>query len=180
MKKNALQYPTEFLNSLSSGILPDHVITLKKDFIFMLLKNIITSRGYCNGNRYIFQHMKPLLLSLKVSAGKIREINFSFPIIPCHPESDDFPVPYFWVTVSNSYLFYSHWKQSTGKIIFIKNWDRSHWRFLCIWNIIFGGLSWVTYPINVIALNPKTSTAKTYYLTNCSSNYINIRFQWIL
>lgn len=60
---NALQNPTEFLNSLSSYSVPYHNITLKKLFVVMLLRYISKTERHCIGTKYMVHNMTPRILS---------------------------------------------------------------------------------------------------------------------
>ena len=46
-------YQQEFLNSISSGVLPPHILNLKNGAPIMLLRNINPKAGLCNGTRLI-------------------------------------------------------------------------------------------------------------------------------
>ena len=46
-------YQQEFLNSISLGGLPPHILRLKKGAPIMLLRNIDPKVGLCNGTRLI-------------------------------------------------------------------------------------------------------------------------------
>ena len=95
-EENALRYPVELLNSLSGkGSLPDHVITLKKGFPVMLLRNIDPSNGHCNGSRYIVEKFSRTLLYLKVSVGTHKGKKLALPRMPCSPGDSNYPVPGF-------------------------------------------------------------------------------------
>ncbi|KAG2210181.1 hypothetical protein INT45_004502 [Circinella minor] len=51
--EESLSYPTEILNSLSPSGLPPHTLKLKPGCPVMLLRNLNTSQGLCNGTRLI-------------------------------------------------------------------------------------------------------------------------------
>ena len=46
-------YQQEFLNSISPGVLPPHILSLKKGAPIMLLRNINPKARLCNGTRLI-------------------------------------------------------------------------------------------------------------------------------
>lgn len=51
--QDAVFYPTEFLNGLHPAGMPPHNLRLKVGAIVMLLRNLNTKRGLCNGTRLI-------------------------------------------------------------------------------------------------------------------------------
>jgi hypothetical protein len=61
---NSCLYPVEFLNSLEANGLPAHNLKLKKRAVIMLLRNLDTASGACNGTRLISQqeYLMPQLL----------------------------------------------------------------------------------------------------------------------
>ena len=158
--ENALRYPTEFLNSLSAGSLPDHKITLKKGFIVMLLRNINTPQGHCNGTRYIVEDITPRLLSLSVASGKEKGKKFLLPRIPCGPGTDHFPVQdfsrlQFPIRVCFGVTTNKGQGQSFGGKIGLDLTDDcfAHGQ-------LFVGLSRTTDPRNVTALTHKFNTVR--------------------
>jgi len=46
-------YPTEFINTICMGGLPDHHLQLKVGVPIMLLRNLDPTKGLCNGTRLI-------------------------------------------------------------------------------------------------------------------------------
>ncbi|CAN1242010.1 ATP-dependent DNA helicase PIF1 [Linum perenne] len=52
-----IQYPTEFLNSLSFNGMPEHQLRFKPYTIVMLLRNLNPSVGLCNGTRILLTHL---------------------------------------------------------------------------------------------------------------------------
>ena len=52
-------YPTEYLNSVTLSGLPPHKLSIKLGAVIMLLRNMDTSRGHCNGTRYIVRQVSP-------------------------------------------------------------------------------------------------------------------------
>ncbi|CAN1174080.1 ATP-dependent DNA helicase PIF1 [Linum perenne] len=52
-----LEYPTEFLNSLTFNGMPEHRLQVKSYSIVMLLRNLNPSAGLCNGTRILLTHL---------------------------------------------------------------------------------------------------------------------------
>ncbi|CAN0904882.1 ATP-dependent DNA helicase PIF1 [Linum grandiflorum] len=52
-----LEYPTEFLNSLSFNGMPEHQLKFKQYTIVMLLRNLNPAAGLCNGTRILLTHL---------------------------------------------------------------------------------------------------------------------------
>ena len=63
----------------------------------MLLRNINTAQGHCNGTRYIVDGMSTQhnVLYLRVACGPYKGRRLCLPRIPCEPGDDKFPVPGF-------------------------------------------------------------------------------------
>ncbi|XP_057422891.1 uncharacterized protein LOC130716878 [Lotus japonicus] len=59
----------EFLNTINSSGLPNHLLKLKKGAPVMLLRNIDQSAGLCNGTRLIITEMGKYVLEGKVISG---------------------------------------------------------------------------------------------------------------
>lgn len=62
-------YQVEFLNELPPSGMPLHKMNLKVGSIIMLLRNLNTKRGLCNGTRLIVSHLKPNLIIAQVLSG---------------------------------------------------------------------------------------------------------------
>ena len=58
-------FPTKYLNSLSLSGLSTHKLTLKKDAIVILLRNIDIKAGHCNGTRYLVKEVGKYRLLLE-------------------------------------------------------------------------------------------------------------------
>ena len=62
-------YPPELLSALDPSDLPPHVLKLKVNTIVMLLRNIATSKGLCNGTRLLVVDLEPNLICAKILTG---------------------------------------------------------------------------------------------------------------
>ena len=88
----AVQFPTEYLNHVTSSGMPDHVLVLKRGSPIMLLRNMDKKNGHVNGARYVVIDMKPkLIYALGIgesNKGKILLI----PRIIFHPKDPEIPL----------------------------------------------------------------------------------------
>ncbi|XP_005113133.1 uncharacterized protein LOC101864281 [Aplysia californica] len=57
VEENEHQYPIEFIHSLCPSGIPPHKLTLRKDNIVILLRNLDPTNGHCNETRYVDQHL---------------------------------------------------------------------------------------------------------------------------
>ncbi|XP_035232079.1 ATP-dependent DNA helicase pif1-like, partial [Stegodyphus dumicola] len=77
-KASANNFPTEFLNSLSPSGMPPHKLRLEIGSIIMLLRNLNTRRGLCNGTRLeVLQLRNNVIIAKSLtgsSKGEIRVI----------------------------------------------------------------------------------------------------------
>ncbi|OMO71279.1 DNA helicase PIF1, ATP-dependent [Corchorus olitorius] len=71
-------YSPEFLNSLKFPGIANHVLSLKVNFVIMLLRNISPSEGLCNGSRLLIMQLCPNVIEAKIVAGTNINIEFSY------------------------------------------------------------------------------------------------------
>lgn len=67
--EESLSYPTEILNSLSPSGLPPHTLKLKPGCPVMLLRNLNTSQGLCNGTRLICISFRRNVIEAQIATG---------------------------------------------------------------------------------------------------------------
>ena len=84
-------FPTEFLNSLSVSGLPPHELKLKMGAIVILLKNIDSSKGLCNGTRLIVRGLTENLIFATIATGKHKHTRVFIPRIDMSPSENDLP-----------------------------------------------------------------------------------------
>ena len=63
-------YPTEFLNSCSVSEIPSHILNLKVGAVIILLKNLDSVLGLCNGTRLIIKDLTPNIIVATIASGK--------------------------------------------------------------------------------------------------------------
>ena len=63
-------YPVEFLNEYHSSSLPLHELSLKKNTVIMLLRNININQGLCNGTKLIIKNFKQHVIEAEIITGK--------------------------------------------------------------------------------------------------------------
>ena len=107
---DAVQYPTEFLNSLQPTGLPTHLLQLKIGMSLIVLRNL--ALGLANGTRVILIAMKDKCLHIKIATGPKEGQLMFLPKIPLTPSATDlsfsftrlqFPVKHsFAVTINKS------------------------------------------------------------------------------
>jgi hypothetical protein len=87
-----LAYPVEVLNSLEISGLPPHKLTLKIGCVIMLLRNLNTRAGLCNGTRLIVRELKNNVILAHILKGKILGERIFIPRVDLIPSEDEFPV----------------------------------------------------------------------------------------
>ncbi|XP_050277829.1 uncharacterized protein LOC126719302 [Quercus robur] len=75
-------YQQEFLNSISPGGLPPHILRLKKGALIMLLRNIDPKAGLCNGTRLICRGCFNNVIDAEILTGQYVGTRIFLPRIP--------------------------------------------------------------------------------------------------
>ncbi|XP_021967659.1 ATP-dependent DNA helicase PIF1-like [Folsomia candida] len=84
-------YPTEFLNELHPSGMPPHVLCLKVGAIVMLLRNLNTKRGLCNGTRLIVTKLQTNLITAQALTGSAAGQIVFIPRIQLAPVNPELP-----------------------------------------------------------------------------------------
>jgi len=63
-------YPTEYLNTIAASGIPPHELELKIGAIVIMLKNIISRQGMCNGTRLIVGEIRDNVILVVIAARK--------------------------------------------------------------------------------------------------------------
>ncbi|XP_053566967.1 uncharacterized protein LOC128656828 [Bombina bombina] len=89
--EDAQNYPIEFLNKLAPSGMPLHKLKIKLGSIIMLLRNLNTKRGLCNGTRLIVKDLKPNLIIAEVLTGTAQNQMVFTPKIDLAPANTELP-----------------------------------------------------------------------------------------
>ena len=113
-------FPVEFLNSLNLNGVPVHELKLKKGMPVILLRNLDTRKGLCNGTRLIVRELLNNVIDCEVVTGISKGHRVFIPRITCTSLSKQllftlkrrqFPIqPCFAMTINKSQ------GQSIGKV----------------------------------------------------------------
>jgi len=89
--QDQLNFPTEFLNSVTPSGMPVHRLKLKVGVTIILLRNLNTKKGLCNGTRFIITNLKPNLIHADVLTGPARGQSVFLPRIDFLPDDSELP-----------------------------------------------------------------------------------------
>lgn len=84
-------FPTEFLNSLHVSGLPPHQLSVKVGAVIILLRNLNTHEGICNGTRLIVRVLSDNLITGEVLAGRAAGKVVFIPRMDLIPTDSDLP-----------------------------------------------------------------------------------------
>jgi ATP-dependent DNA helicase PIF1 len=85
------QFPEEFLNTIQTSGMPDHIIRLKPGTPIMLLRNLDPYNGHCNGARYVVKNLRPHIIHAVVATGTHKGKDLFIPRIKVIPNDKNLP-----------------------------------------------------------------------------------------
>jgi ATP-dependent DNA helicase PIF1 len=89
--KEIANYPAEVLNTFDVSGLPPHALHLKVGAVVILLKNIDTRQGLCNGTRLILKNLTDNLIVAEIASGKNKGESIFLPRMSMSPTDSDLP-----------------------------------------------------------------------------------------
>jgi ATP-dependent DNA helicase PIF1 len=81
-------YPQEFLNTLTPNGIPPHVLKLKIGCPVILLRNLDSANGLCNGTRLVVRACQRNSIDAEIVLGQHDEKRVFLPRIPLCPSND--------------------------------------------------------------------------------------------
>lgn len=90
-ENDELNFPIEFLNSCCPSGMPLHKLNLKVGCIIILLRNLNTKRGLCNGTRLVIKELKSNLLIAEVLVGSATGETIFIPRVDLAPTTTELP-----------------------------------------------------------------------------------------
>ena len=90
-EEDSANYPIEFLNSLEPNGCPPHLLRLAVGMVVILLRNIDTEAGLCNGVRAVVKGCHRHVLDVHILTGRAKGKRFYIPRIPLRPQTPDLP-----------------------------------------------------------------------------------------
>ena len=91
-EQEAANYPLELLHSMTPSGMPLHEMHIKVGTIIMLLRNLNTKRGMCNGTRLIVKSMHTNFITAEILTGRAAGDTVFLPRIDLSPSENDLPV----------------------------------------------------------------------------------------
>ena len=90
--EDQIAYPLELLNSLNPSDLPPHSLKLKVGCPVMLLRNLDTAQGLCNGTRLICRSFQQYVLEADIATGPFAGTTVLIPRISLTPNENRSPI----------------------------------------------------------------------------------------
>ena len=118
--------PTEFLNSLSLGSYPPHVLELKYGAPFILLRNLDPQNGHVNGGRYVIVGVTKRIIHGRLAVGPKRGNEILLPRIKLDVKDKQLPFRFtrhqFPIKLAFAFTVHKSQGQSLRKVgIYLKN-----------------------------------------------------------
>jgi hypothetical protein len=88
---DSINFPVEFLNSLTPSGLPPHKLRLRIGAVVIVLRNLDKDKGICNGCRCLVLKISRRLLDVRILTGRSAGKRYLLPRIPFRSGSAEFP-----------------------------------------------------------------------------------------
>jgi hypothetical protein len=86
-----INFPVEFLNSLTPSGLPPHKLRLRIGAVVIVLRNLDKDKGICNGCRCLVLKISRRLLDVRILTGRSAGKRYLLPRIPFRSGAAEFP-----------------------------------------------------------------------------------------
>ena len=113
-ESQAVQFPTEFLNSLEVSGLPSHLLLLKVAAPIIILRSLDPPK-VTNGTRCVVTKLSANTIEAKISHGKYAGHDFIIPRIPLIPTNSTLPFEFRWLQFQISLCFAMTINKSQGQ-----------------------------------------------------------------
>jgi hypothetical protein len=90
-QNDALNYPTDFSNSITLSGMPPHKLILKTWTVVMLIRNLCSKKGLCNGTRLIISNMQRYSITAEILSECNRGDIVNIPGIDLAPSDVNLP-----------------------------------------------------------------------------------------
>ncbi|CAG9794337.1 unnamed protein product [Diatraea saccharalis] len=121
-RNDVLNYPVEFLNSITPAGLPPHILKLKVGCIIMLLRNLNPTVGLCNGIRLIVRALASRVIDAEIICGSHVGTRVFIPRIRLQPSNSQLPFKFIRLQLAFAMIINKSQGQTFDKVgIFLPN-----------------------------------------------------------